>query len=303
MKRLIVPLLVLPAAWLALLGCEARTVVAPPPAAPKPVAGVAEPSTLPGAAPKAGGAVPVVAVSQAEGGAWGDITGRIIWGGDTVPPQGDLNLKENPDKAACTKDGPVKDETWIINPKNKGIRNTFVWLEGQKKGDKLPIHADLKKVGPAKVEVDQPACAFIPHAVALREGQALVAKNSSGIGHNFKWTGNPTVNPGGNVLLPPGASKDIDDLKADRIPVAIECNIHPWMKGWARVYDHPYYAVTDADGNFTIKNAPVGEFRMKIWHGSSGWLGGVAGKDGEPITIKGGQNKLNDKPFPPPPAD
>jgi len=158
----------------------------------------------------------------------------------------------------------------------------------------------LKKVVHAKLEVDQPACTFIPHAVALREGQVLVAKNSSGIGHNFKWTGNPAINPGGNSLLPPGTSKEIDDLKADRIPIQIECNIHPWMKGWARVFDHPYYAVTDDDGNFAIKNAPAGDYRIKYWHGSAGWIGGAKGKDGDPIKIKGGANNLEEKPFPPP---
>lgn len=241
----------------------------------------------------------LLSLAPAQGGGWGDITGRIIWGDDKLPPPADLNLGENPDKAACLKDGPVKDETWIVNPKNKGLKNAFVWLEAETKGDKLPIHPSLAKVQ-GKVEIDQPACAFIAHATALREGQTLVAKNSSGIAHNFKWTGNPTVNPGGNVLLPPGAAKEIDGLMADRLPIAIECNIHPWMKGWARVFDHPYFAVTDADGSFTIKNAPAGNFRIKVWHGSGGWLGGAKGKNGAPITINAGENKLPDNPYPPP---
>ncbi len=243
----------------------------------------------------------LLSFAQAQDNAWGDINGRIVWGGDKLPPAAIVNIGINPDAAACLKNGPIVDETWIVNPKNKGLKNTFVWLETLKKGGKLPIHPKLEKVGPAKVEVDQPSCAFIAHAIAIREGQILVAKNTSPIAHNFKWTGNPTVNPGGNVLLPPGASRDIDDLKADRIPLAIECNVHPWMKGWARVFDHPYYAVTDADGNFTIKNAPAGEFRLKVWHGSGGWLGGAKGKDGQPITIKAGENKLDDNPYPPPP--
>lgn len=246
------------------------------------------------------GVAGLLSAVQAQGDAWGDVQGRVTWGGPNIPPQGNINIGANPDAAVCQKDGPVKDETWLVNPKNKGLRNVFVWLEGAKKGDKLPIHPALAKVKADKIEIDQPACAFIAHATALREGQILVAKNSSGIAHNFKWTGNPTVNPGGNVLLPPGAAKEIDDLKADRIPIKIECNVHPWMNGWTRVYDHPYFAVTDADGNFTIKNAPAGDYRVKFWHGSGGWLGGKNGKDGYPITIKPGSTKLDDKPYPPP---
>jgi hypothetical protein len=242
----------------------------------------------------------LLSIAHAQGDAWGDVTGRIIWGDDKLPPQQNLVLGANPDAPFCQKNGPLKDETWIVNPKNKGLKSAFVWLEGAKKGDKLPIHPSLEKVAPAKIDVDQPSCAFIAHAIALREGQILTAKNSSPIGHNFKWTGNPTVNPGGNVLLPPGASKDIDDLKADRIPIALECNIHPWMKGWARVFDHPYYAVTDDDGNFTLKNAPAGDFRIKVWHGSGGWLGGAKGKDGQPISIRAGASNQYDSAYPPP---
>ncbi len=228
------------------------------------------------------------------------LIGRVTWGGDTFPPQAVANLKDNPDKAACMIDGPVNDETWIVNPKNKGLKNAFVWLEAAKKGDKLPIPASLEKIEPKKVEVDQPSCAFIAHAIALREGQILVAKNSSKIGHNFKWGGDPTVNKGGNVLLPPGASKEIDDLKANRLPVKMECNIHPWMNGWIRVFDHPYFAVTDDEGSFTIANAPVGEFRLKVWHGSGGWLGGSAGANGQPVTIGPGDNQIGSLPYPPP---
>lgn len=242
----------------------------------------------------------LIGVVEAQGDGWGDVSGRITWGSDKIPEQGNINIGANPDAAACMKDGPLKDESWIVNPKNKGLKNVFVWLEAAKKGDKLPIHPKHAKKPDNKIDVDQPSCAFIPHAIAIREGQILVAKNSSGIAHNFKWTGNPTVNPGGNVLLPPGAAKEIDDLKADRIPVAIECNVHPWMKGWTRVYDHPYFAVTDADGKFTIKDAPAGDYRIKAWHGSGGWLGGIKGKDGQPITIKIGGTDIGDTPYPPP---
>jgi hypothetical protein len=148
--------------------------------------------------------------------------------------------------------------------------------------------------------VDQPACDFVRHAVALRVGDILIAKNSSAIAHNFKYTGDPAVNPGGNFLLPPKQQNAVPGLLASRIPVAIECNIHPWMKSWMRIFDHPYCAVTDDDGRYTIKNAPVGECQIKIWHGSAGWLGGVKGRNGEPIAIKAGANNLGDKAFPPP---
>jgi hypothetical protein len=243
--------------------------------------------------------VGLIGFVDAGGGSWGTITGHITWGG-AVPERAPLDLKANADKAVCEKNGKLLDETWIVNPKNKGLKNTFVWLEGEKKGDKLPIHPDLAKGPTTKIEIDQPTCMFIPHAIALREGQAIAAKNSSPIAHNFKWQGNPAVNAGGNRLVPPGGSFDIDDLKADRLPVTIECNIHPWMKGYVRVFNHPYYAVTDADGNFKIEKAPAGSWRLKIWNGSGGWAGGVKGKDGQPITVKAGDNNVGAIVYPAP---
>jgi hypothetical protein len=58
------------------------------------------------------------------------------------------------------------------------------------------------------------------------------------------------------------------------------------MKAWVRVFDHPYFAITDGDGKFEIKNAPAGDFRLVIWHEGVGWVKG--GKTGTPITIKAG---------------
>lgn len=241
-------------------------------------------------------------IAQAQEGQWGDVTGRITWGG-AVPAAAAIDVKANPDGPACTKNGPIPVETWVVS-KDKGLKNVFVWLEPATKGGKLPIHPDLQKVPEKGVDMDQPSCAFIPHAVALRQGQSLIAKNSSPIAHNFKWTGNPAKNPGGNVLLPPGGEKEIKGLVEEKLAISVECNVHPWMKGYVRVFDHPYFAVTDADGNFTIKNAPAGApagaYKLKYWHGSGGWLGGVAGKDGYDVTIKPGANKLEDKVYPEP---
>jgi hypothetical protein len=243
---------------------------------------------------------------NAQGNQWGTVRGRITWGGQEIPKQLPIAaVAASTDKAACLKDGHVVvDEKWVVNPKNKGLRWTFVWLahEDVKNKAPLPIHPDLMALKINKIVMDQPMCAFAPHAVALREGQVLVAKNSAGISHNFKWTGNPTTaNAGNNVLIAPGNAIDIKGLVADRLPVKIECNIHPWMNGWVRIFNHPYYAVTDADGAFEFKDAPAGAYRLIVWHGSGGWRGGAAGKNGQVINIKaGGTLDLGNLDYPPP---
>ena len=87
----------------------------------------------------------------------------------------------------------------------------------------------------------------------------------------MNWTGHPLKNPGNNVILPAKGEQKIENLKADRYPVKIACNIHPWMGAWVRVFSHPYYAVSDADGRFTIQQAPAGKYRLVSWHEAVGW--------------------------------
>lgn len=50
--------------------------------------------------------------------------------------------------------------------------------------------------------------------------------------------------------------------------------MHPWMDAKMFVFDHPYFAVTDDNGRFTIDKAPAGPCRLVVWHEDGGWLGG-----------------------------
>jgi len=216
---------------------------------------------------------------------WTTIKGRITWEGK-APERKKINVTV--DKVACLAKGDVVDEDFMINPKNKGMANVFVWLAPLEDGGKLPINPGLKDVKDKKVHMDQPCCMFEPRVVGIREGQELVAKNSATVSHNIRWTGHPDFNAGGNVTLPPGKEYVLPTLKAQKLPLLVECNIHPWMKGRIGVFDHPYFAVTDENGNFEIKLAPRGNYRLFIYH-ELGWRGGKDGKDGQPITVQGGQ--------------
>ncbi len=239
--------------------------------------------------------LPALFIPQAskaqQGGKWcKSLKGQIVWPeGKDIPKREEITqVKANQDKKACLKNGPLFSEEWVINPKNRGVRWTFVWLKPL--NGSMPIHPDLKKIKDPQVSMDQPCCMFEPHALAMREGQKLLAKNSSTINHNYKWSGT-LVNDGGNILLPPKGSFAIPEWKAGRLPIKITCSIHPWMNGWVRVFDHPYFAVTDEDGKFEIKNAPAGGYALMVWHGSGGWLGGVKGRNGKKIKIPAGETK------------
>ncbi len=48
--------------------------------------------------------------------------------------------------------------------------------------------------------------------------------------------------------------------------VRVDCDLHSWMKPWVVVAAHPYYAITNADGQFAFEKLPPGPYRLPVWH-------------------------------------
>lgn len=236
---------------------------------------------------------------------WVTVKGQIVWdpAKGAVPKR--TPIKATKDEEVAAKDKEFLTEDWVVDAKSNGIKNVVVWLAPEPtpaqladlKSKKLKIfpsfdakdiHPDLAKPAKPTIEIDQPCCRFIPHMLVGREGQKLVIKNSSPIPHNAKYdssnngAGNPLIPAGGAFILP-------NELVKEKFPIEISCSIHPWMKAWVRVFDHPYFAVTDAEGKFEIKNAPTlnGKLRLFVWH-ESGFSGGAAGNLGSTMEVKPG---------------
>jgi hypothetical protein len=227
---------------------------------------------------------------------WGTIKGQVIYGGPKLPDP--VVLKVDKDEKDCLADKKqLTSEEWVIDPKTKGLKWVFVYLipDSRNANDivkPIPTHPDEKKKKlEKKIEIDQPCCTFTPFAVGLMDGQSVTFKNSMGISHNVKVDGNPTYkNPTINQLIPAKGSLDVGPFHPQPTPVPLACNIHSWMSGWIRVFSHPYFCVTGEDGKFVIENAPVGKYRLVIWHPGSGWVVGDKGMDpdkfGTQIEIK-----------------
>jgi hypothetical protein len=224
------------------------------------------------------------ALARADQG-WGVIRGRVVYSGPEAPIAPSLNVDK--DKDHCLSKGPIQSEELVVNGQNKGVRWVFVWLAPEKGAPPLPVHPLLTPLKERTVVLDQPCCRFEPHALGMRQGQILEARNSGKVAHSVHWTGHPLRNPGGNVIVPAGKSYPIENLKADdRFPVKISCDIHGWMSAWVRVFDQPYFAVTDADGRYEFRNAPAGRYRLKSWS-DRGYGPGM--KDGIEVTIRANQ--------------
>ena len=213
---------------------------------------------------------------------WGTITGQIIFEGNVPEPtilvkQGDQNAKNA--EVCAVKD--VVSEDLVVDKETKGLKWAVVSI-----GGKLKIHPDLAKAE-GTAEMGQEHCHFIPHVLAMRQGQKFIVSSNDAVGHNSNCAGikNATFNP----LIPaapPGGKTTLDgpDLVADRLKV--NCNIHPWMSAYIIVFDHPYFAVTDDKGNFKIENVPAGAQKLVIWQDKGFNEGSAKGND---ITVKAGE--------------
>ena len=184
--------------------------------------------------------------------------------------------------------------------KNRGVRNVVVWLRPDDKDPKskftpAQIHPDDAKRKPAEVVIDQPCCMFVKRVTTARPGDTLVVKNSAPVAHNFFWSsGN---NGEYNITVPKMEKWTMPEkIAAESPPIQYKCTIHGWMTGYVRIFDHPYYAVTDEDGKFEIKNAPAGKFRIVYWH-ENGIRGGAKGRAGDVIEIAGPVTELKPTEF------
>ncbi len=145
-----------------------------------------------------------------------------------------------------------------------------VTVQGIKSAEHIAVYVDTipdKKFDApaAKPVVDQTKMTFNPHVQVVQVGTTIEFLNNDPVGHNVYW---PSVS--GNKKLahnlgtwPKGEKKS---FQFNDVGVAgLLCNVHPEMNGYIVVSPTPYFAVTDKNGNYEIKNVPAGKYTLKTW--------------------------------------
>jgi hypothetical protein len=95
-------------------------------------------------------------------------------------------------------------------------------------------------------------------------GQQFVVVNSDPTTHNTHPT--PKANAEWNQSQSPGGAPLTHSFKRGEVFFPFKCNQHPWEKAWLGVFDHPFFAITDADGNYRIEGLPPGQYAVVAWH-------------------------------------
>jgi len=208
---------------------------------------------------KASGSITLGTVTASEGvpeTAPGVVRGRVVFEGKAPEMQPLREIKKE-----CLEAGhgpPVDDRVVIANGALAGVVLTI------QRAPEAPALAETPVA-----HVDQSSCVFVPRISVVRAGTEVYFTNSDTLSHNVRLES--SINPPVNQTIGSSGEPMIVRLdEAETFPV--KCDIHPWMKAWVTVVDHPWFATSGADGTFELPPLPPGTYGVSAWHEIFGTL-------------------------------
>jgi len=187
----------------------------------------------------------------------GTIRGRVTFAGDAP----DLKLLVTQDKKVCTHTGgKTKSPRLKVGP-NGGVAQAIVYLKNIEAGKPLSTLQAL-------ATLDQVGCAYDPFLQVMPFKKRLTLVNSDALNHNVHARMKDQRDPFNFAM--PTKDQTITTKPMYRAGIVeIGCDVHLWMTSYIWVVKHPYYAVTDAAGNFELTDVPPGSYELALWH--PGW--------------------------------
>jgi plastocyanin len=184
------------------------------------------------------------------------VHGKVILNGQPVNPK-TINMVSEPSCAKLYSHPPTTEE--IVTGLGGALQNVVVYVSaGAPPENAVPNQP---------VTLDQRACRYAPHVLALQTKQVLQVVNNDHVLHNIHPL--PSANREWNKAEPPGGAPLTESFAREEI-IPIKCNIHPWMRGYIAVLKTSEFAVTREDGAFALNNLPPGKYTITAWHESLG---------------------------------
>lgn len=214
----------------------------------------------------AGTAYEIITVSNG-----GTIQGVVKLAGaaPTVPP---IKTTKNQDYCGASIENPIYEVG-----KDGGLKNVEVFLKGIEKGKANPG---------GTVTLLNTHCMFSPRVQGSSVGQQIKIASDDPILHNTHPQNNDTNATIYNIALPFKGFSVTKPLPSTPELIRVKCDVHEWMRAWIWEFDHPYYATTDADGHFEIKDVPPGTYTVVAWHEVMGQKDASATvAPGKPVTV------------------
>jgi plastocyanin len=198
------------------------------------------------------------ALAAAAPAAAGPLGGSVRFEG-TPPERPTIYMTADP---ACDKVSPKgRPSDVLVIDQAGGIANVIVYVKSGLEQQAWPAPTDMPKI-------DQRGCVYTPHVIGVRVGQEIEISSADPTLHNVN--ARTSENPPFNVALPGANQKIHRSFNKPEVAVKLKCDIHPWMSAYVGVFDHPFFAVTGADGRYVMPSLPGGQYVIEAWHESLG---------------------------------
>jgi hypothetical protein len=186
----------------------------------------------------------------------GSISGKATYEG-TPARQKPIDMSKEPGCAA-QHPTPITTETVVVGPGN-ALVNVVVYISAGAPDESTP---------PTQaVTITQKGCQYLPHVVPMVVNQELKVVNADSNSHNIHPLAK--INNEWNKSQPPGTPPFSEKFGKPEF-IAVKCNIHPWMHSSFAVLKNSHYALSGADGGFSLPNLPPGKYTITAWHESYG---------------------------------
>jgi plastocyanin len=148
---------------------------------------------------------------------------------------------------------------YVKNAGAGALAEAVVALEGSTLAASAPPYA------PQSRAMDQVNFQFVPETTAIRAGDSVHITNSDDALHNvMTMDGDKPFNR--NVVKGKEFKQTFDRAGGLNEPIRLSCAFHGAMRAWIYVFDHPWFKVTERDGEFRFENVPTGEYTLEAIH-------------------------------------
>ena len=188
----------------------------------------------------------------------GTVSGVVKVDAKKIRAAKQVKMDTDPDCVAKHPE-PLLSERYVVDA-DKNVKNVFVYI-------KTGLEGQTFESPKRPAELDQLGCMYSPRVLGLMVGQPLRVLNSDRIMHNVHMT--PKVNEEFNKAMPGRVRKlpvPGKMFSKPEVMIRFKCDVHPWMAAYVGVLPHPFFAVSAADGSFTIENVPPGKYTLEAWH-------------------------------------
>ena len=181
----------------------------------------------------------------------GDLLGTVKYEGK-APKRKAVRMDSDP-VCGASHQAKVYNESFIVDEKGN-MANVLVYLKDVKFDGDTPTDP---------VILDQSGCMYSPHVSGVIAGQNVKILNSDATMHNIH--GLPKVNKEFNFGMPKTVKEKVISFEKAEDVFKVKCDVHPWMRSYIQVFNHPYFAVTSSDGSFKISDIPPGQYEVIAW--------------------------------------